>query len=822
MTLSSCARTSAPRMGASASRRVHPACCSTLVGIREALARFCFSALLFGVLISAYADVQYVYDDAGRLIQVTAPSGTSAQYTYDAAGNITGINQVAASTLSIVDFQAKRGQVGASVNVFGTGFSSTPSNNTVTFNGTAASVSSASPTQLSVSVPSAATSGPISVQVGTATATTSANYTVTSESAGPTISSFTPTIAITAGTVTVAGTNFDAVLSRDKLKFNGTPASLSSGTPTQLVTKIPIFATSGRLAITTSEGTGLSGADMFIPPAGYIATDVGYTARTTIGSTITVNPTATAKIGMLVFDGTQGQNLGIGLTNVTFSPGGGALTLYVKKPNGDDLTTPASVLSTGTGYSLPALPVSGTYSVLVIPNVSYGVSATASLSQDITTTISAGGSSVTTGTAYVGQKISLAFNGTAGQRVSLRIASISLSGGISLSLTILKPDGSTLASSGFVNSGGNFIDVQPLTATGTYAIVVDPASVSLLNTATLTLYDVPSDVTGSISPGGTTVTTSTTVPGQSANLAFAGTSGHRYSVAVTGASMTGQTGGQNWANVLLLKPDGTTLATVASIATTGFMEPQSLPSTGTYTVSFHPLYGSTGTATFALYDVPADPTGSITAGGSAVTTATTVPGQNANLTFGGTSGQRVSVLVSGISLTGQTPSFLNTASAILLKPDGSTLTSQGLPPNPFINTQSLPTTGTYTLRLDPAGSTIGTATFTLYNVPADVTSTVSINGTSTTLTISVPGENGKVTFAGTASQQVTVHVTGNSIGAGTVSLLRPDNSTMTFSSSSASSFNLSQQALPSTGTYTVYIDPSGAGTGSQTINVTSP
>jgi YD repeat-containing protein len=35
----------------------------------------------------AQADVQYVYDENGRLAGVIDPSGNAAQYNYDAAGN---------------------------------------------------------------------------------------------------------------------------------------------------------------------------------------------------------------------------------------------------------------------------------------------------------------------------------------------------------------------------------------------------------------------------------------------------------------------------------------------------------------------------------------------------------------------------------------------------------------------------------------------------------------------------------------------------------------------------------------------------------------
>jgi hypothetical protein len=94
---------------------------------------------------------------------------------------------------------------------------------------------------------------------------------------------------------------------------------------------------------------------------------------------------------------------------------------------------------------------------------------------------------------------------------------------------------------------------------------------------------------------------------------------------------------------------------------------------------------------------------------------------------------------------------------------------------------------------------------------------LSINGASLPLTIPRPGQRARLTFTGTASQQVTVQMTGNTLGSVSVSLLKPDTSTLTSTTSSAANFNLATQTLPTTGTYTVLINPSGTNTGSLTV-----
>ena len=117
----------------------------------------------------------YLYDELGRLKAVITPSGEAAIYNYDAAGNIVSITRQTNATVSIVEFTPDKGAVGTSVTIYGTGFSLTPAQNSVSFNGVAATVTAASATQLIVAVPAGASTGPITVTTpnGSAASTTS-------------------------------------------------------------------------------------------------------------------------------------------------------------------------------------------------------------------------------------------------------------------------------------------------------------------------------------------------------------------------------------------------------------------------------------------------------------------------------------------------------------------------------------------------------------------------------------------------------------------------------------------------------------------------
>src|SRR5262249_36009464 len=142
-----------------------------------------------------------------------------------------------------------------------------------------------------------------------------------------------------------------------------------------------------------------------------------------------------------------------------------------------------------------------------------------------------------------------------------------------------------------------------------------------------------------------------------------------------------------------------------------------------------------------------------------------------------------------------------TSHTAILKPDGTELV--GACGGAFIDATVLPVAGTYTLVVDPSGATIGSTTVTLYDVPSDASGSTTVNGAAVPLAMNAIGQNGVVTFNGSASQQVTVHVAGNTVnGLVTVTLLSTDGTTvLTQTSSLDASFDLSPQVLPVSGTY---------------------
>jgi len=154
---------------------------------------------------------------------------------------------------------------------------------------------------------------------------------------------------------------------------------------------------------------------------------------------------------------------------------------------------------------------------------------------------------------------------------------------------------------------------------------------------------------------------------------------------------------------------------------------------------------TTGSATFTLFDVPPDVTGTIAPGGGFVSSIST-PGQNANYTFNGTAGQRVSLKIG--------PSTMSMGYVSITGPNGVSVVSRTIFSSfeTFVDARALPATGPYTLTIDPYNEATGFAMVTLYDVPADASAALIVGGAPQTITIGTPGQNGRATFTGRSGQ----------------------------------------------------------------------
>jgi YD repeat-containing protein len=132
---------------------------------------------ILGFALNAQAQqplIHYIYDDLGRLVGVVNQDGNAATYTYDAVGNILtiGRHNVADTPgpVAITLVAPNKGKIGTPVSIFGKGFSPDPTQNTVSFSGGLAQVTSATSNSIVTTVPQGALTGPITVTTPLGTA----------------------------------------------------------------------------------------------------------------------------------------------------------------------------------------------------------------------------------------------------------------------------------------------------------------------------------------------------------------------------------------------------------------------------------------------------------------------------------------------------------------------------------------------------------------------------------------------------------------------------------------------------------------------------
>jgi len=754
--------------------------------------------------------ITYTYDELRRLTAVVDRSENASIYRYDAVGNLLSIERQSSSVVSIIEFTPESGPVGTSITVHGTGFSETLGENTVTFNGIPATVASITATQIVATVPSGAVTGPITITTPTGSATSTTPFTVTAAPHVPIIAAFSPTIGVPGTAVTITGTHFDPKLANNKAMFNRVLAILGSSTITTIETAVPPGTGSGRIAVSTPLGTVLSSEDFFVPPSPRTAADVEFTGRIELGESRAVTIGTPNKIALVVFEGTAGQRVSLGISEASFGNNAGLIEISILGPYGATLAS--KLVGRPDDINMEPLPDTGTYTIVLDPGA-LTVSLTLTLSEPVTGTITIDGPSVSVIIDKPGQDARLTFDGTAGQRVDLGVGEVNFGTGAGVVETsILRPDGSRLASK-FVTSSGTSIHTDPLPDAGIYTIVIDAQDAKTVGLI-LTLSE---PLTGALTIGGPSVSV-TLRPGQNARLTFGGTAGRLVSLGVTEVSF----GTGNHAITSILKPDGIALVSTTVRVDGGDLDADPLPETGTYTIVVDPQgsFFDPGATTASLALTLSEPvTSTITIGGSSVPIVLNRPGQNARLTFEGTAGQRVSLGVSEVSFNIE--DAVTGGEAAILRPNGMTLASNSISTGGSdIDPEPLPETGTYTIVVNPPGILTVSLTLTLSE---PVIGILTIDGQPTPVTLNRPGQDARLTFEGMRGQQVRVGVGelrfDTNFGSVIVSIFSPHETTLVSRTLDAGGGDIDTGLLSETGTYTVVVNPQATATANLTLTL---
>ena len=425
--------------------------------------------------------VRYQYDAGDRLVGVIAPTGDSAAYRYDAAGNIMAIERASSTSVTITAVFPLQGPPGTAVTVTGTSFNPTASQNAVSLSGRAATVTSASPTQLTFLVPASATSGSITVANSAGSATS--NWFVVTTSLGlPTVSSVTPSTVTAAQAVTIAGSNFSTVTGGNRVTVNGVLAQLTSISQAALGIVVPANM-GGRVSVETSLGSATNHPDLFITPrlpSYYTVADVAWTGRTAMNTSVPVTINTANRIGLLLVDGTAGDGLSLRVTGSTIA----SAHYWVYAPDGTILGGGDSYLPDGTGYvDSVALPSTGAYTVSIAPSPTDTGTLSLTPVRDVGGTITPNSAPIPVTITSPGQNARFTFSGVAGSRVSAFAQGFS--GCSDFGLSILTPDSTPLVSGSASCMPSAFIEAA-LPATGTYTVVFDPA-LALVGTGAVSL-----------------------------------------------------------------------------------------------------------------------------------------------------------------------------------------------------------------------------------------------------------------------------------------------------------------------------------------------
>ena len=247
-----------------------------------------------------------------------------------------GCSTVPPAAPTISSFTPTSGPVGTSVSIDGSAFIGATS---VTFGGTAAAYVVNSDAQITATVPSGATTGPIAVTTAGGTATSSTNFEVTPPGA-PTISSFTPTSGPVGTTVVISGTAFTGASS---VTFNGTGATFTVNSDTQITATVPSGATTGPIDVTTGGGTATSASSFTVTqPAPTISSFSPATGPA--GTVVTITGSAFTGATSVTFNGTAASFAVNSDTRITATVPAGATTGPIS------VTTPSGTAATSTPF----------------------------------------------------------------------------------------------------------------------------------------------------------------------------------------------------------------------------------------------------------------------------------------------------------------------------------------------------------------------------------------------------------------------------------------------------------------------------------------
>jgi hypothetical protein len=260
-----------------------------------------------------------------------------------------------------------KGGAGTQVAITGEGFNTAVVGNTVTFNGKAATVVSATDSKLLVTAPDGVATGPVAVSIN-GQKTIGNVFTVVPK---PLIKIVTPLSAPAGALINISGDYFSNLSDEVSVSFNGQPAVITTTADKQMTVKVPAGAGSGKMQVTVNgqqtdgplfkeqslgvkqliPDNGLAGTEVIVKGMGF-STNAGDNLVSFNGITIPVNAATDTTLRVVV-------PVGISTGTVEVKSGGlvatgpqfkraGVMTI-AGGPNSPDFAYPASLAVDASG-----------------------------------------------------------------------------------------------------------------------------------------------------------------------------------------------------------------------------------------------------------------------------------------------------------------------------------------------------------------------------------------------------------------------------------------------------------------------------------------
>jgi hypothetical protein len=390
-----------------------------------------------GTIVGCASDADGVWPSGVNTVNPTAATTALTLTATDAPLN-TNACGTASTAPTIASFTPATATVGATVTITGTNLTGATA---LTLNGAAISgFTVVNGTTITFTVPTGATSGAIAVTTPGGTATSSTSFTVSTPTAAPTVTSFSPASANVGATVTITGTNLTGATA---VTLNGvaiTGYNVVNGTTITFV--VPTGATSGAIAVTTPGGTATSGTSFTVttPTAAPTITAIA-PATGAVGATVTVTGTNLTGATGLTLNGVavSGYTVVNG-TTITFVVPAGATTGAIA------VTTPGGTATSSTSFTVSTPTAAPTITSFSPATAAVGATVT------ITGTDLTGATAVTlNGVAITGYTV---VNGTT-------ITFVVPTGATSGTIAVTTPGGTATSSTSFTvstPSTGNFFE----------------------------------------------------------------------------------------------------------------------------------------------------------------------------------------------------------------------------------------------------------------------------------------------------------------------------------------------------------------------------